>query len=124
MHPIHATFSTAGSDGSFTFWDMLDKRRLKSFAPAPVTASAQAGSSTTATIGGIGGKTDKDKAAEAAGKTAITATGFNGDGSLFAYAVGYDWSKGYAESKAGREDRVMLHVVGNECSPVSGAVKR
>jgi hypothetical protein len=54
-----------------------------------------------------------------AGQAAITATGFNGDGGLFAYAVGYDWSKGYRGSFVGREDRVIVHVVGDECAPKS-----
>ncbi|TPX31703.1 hypothetical protein SeMB42_g07714 [Synchytrium endobioticum] len=29
FHPIHGTFSTAGSDGTFNFWDKDSKQRLK-----------------------------------------------------------------------------------------------
>lgn len=31
FHPIHGTFSTAGSDGTFCFWDKDAKQRLKNF---------------------------------------------------------------------------------------------
>ncbi|KAJ5343810.1 hypothetical protein N7541_008514 [Penicillium brevicompactum] len=42
FHPIHGTFSTAGSDGTFHFWDKDAKHRLKGY-PAvggPITTSA------------------------------------------------------------------------------------
>ena len=60
FHPIHGTFSTAGSDGTFNFWDKDSKQRLKSFS-------------------NVGGP--------------IPCTTFNRNGSIFAYAVSYDWSK-------------------------------
>ncbi|KAJ4812841.1 mRNA export factor [Rhynchospora pubera] len=61
FHPVHHTFATTGSDGTFSFWDKENKHRVKGFSqcPAPIPCSA-----------------------------------FNADGSLFAYAVCYDWSKG------------------------------
>jgi mRNA export factor len=62
FHPQHGTFSTAGSDGTFHFWDKDAKHRLKGYPE-------------------VGGS--------------ITATGFSKDGNIFAYAVSYDWSKGY-----------------------------
>jgi len=31
FHPIHGTFSTAGADGTFSFWDKDSKQRLKPF---------------------------------------------------------------------------------------------
>ncbi|RKP26732.1 WD40-repeat-containing domain protein [Syncephalis pseudoplumigaleata] len=41
FHPVHGTFSTAGSDGTFNFWDKDSKQRLKMFnnvgAPIPCT---------------------------------------------------------------------------------------
>jgi len=60
FHPF-GTFSTAGADGAFSFWDKENKQRLKQFPAkeAPISASA-----------------------------------FNAQGSIFAYAVGYDWSRG------------------------------
>jgi len=60
FHPLYGTFSTAGSDGSFNFWDKDSKQRLKQFPNL---------------------------------RSPITATSFNKNGSIFAYALGYDWSK-------------------------------
>ena len=60
FHPIYGTFSTAGSDGTFNFWDKDSKQRLKGFSS-------------------IGGP--------------IASTTFNRNGSIFAYALSYDWSK-------------------------------
>ncbi|KAI0844932.1 WD40 repeat-like protein [Daldinia vernicosa] len=41
----------------------------------------------------------------------ITTTAFNHDGSFFAYALGYDWSKGYAANSQEIQTRLMLHPV-------------
>jgi len=60
FHPLHGTFSTAGSDGTFNFWDKDSKQRLKGFS-------------------NIG--------------SPISATTFNRNGTFFAYAAAYDWSK-------------------------------
>ncbi|PRP77990.1 hypothetical protein PROFUN_04115 [Planoprotostelium fungivorum] len=60
MHPQWGTFSTCGSDGTFTFWDKDSKQRLKQF---PQLSQP------------------------------ISATAWNADGSIFAYAVSYDWHK-------------------------------
>lgn len=42
FHPEHGTFSTAGSDGTYHFWDGNAKHRLKGYpsAGAPITATA------------------------------------------------------------------------------------
>ncbi|KAH6669584.1 WD40-repeat-containing domain protein [Halenospora varia] len=85
VHPIHNTFSTAGSDGSFHFWDKDAKNRLKGFTD-------------------VGGP--------------ISATAFNRDGTIFAYAVSYDWSKGHAFNTPQHVNKVMLHPVStDECKP-------
>ncbi len=55
FHPIHGTFSTAGSDGTINFWDKDSKTRTKTFDPKPGP---------------------------------ISATAFNRNGSIFAYAGG------------------------------------
>lgn len=60
FHPVHGTFSTAGADGTVSFWDKDSKQRLK---PFPKTNGQ------------------------------ISSTAFNRNGSIFAYAVSYDWSK-------------------------------
>ncbi|KAK9459157.1 WD40-repeat-containing domain protein [Lipomyces oligophaga] len=76
LHPIYGTFSTAGSDGSFHFWDRDSKHRLK--------GSPSVGAS-------------------------ISATGFNRSGTIFAYAVSYDWSKGHQFNTPDYPNVVKLH---------------
>lgn len=41
FHPLYGTFSTAGSDGSFSFWDKDSKQRLKAQTSvgSPITAT-------------------------------------------------------------------------------------
>jgi len=92
FHSIHGTFSTAGSDGTFHFWDKDAKHRLKGY-PA---------------VGGT-----------------ISSTCFNRNGTIFAYAVSYDWSKGYSVNTPQTPNKVMLHPVGvEECKPRPGSKKR
>ncbi|KAG6003746.1 RNA export factor gle2 [Claviceps maximensis] len=92
FHPVHGTFSTAGSDGTFHFWDKDAKHRLKGYP-------------------NVGGS--------------ITATTFSKTGDIFAYAVGYDWSKGYQHNTQSYPIKVMLHPVTNdECKPRPSLKKR
>ncbi|RGB44146.1 WD40-repeat-containing domain protein [Rhizophagus diaphanus] len=79
FHPTYGTFSTAGSDGTFNFWDKDSKQRLKGFSS-------------------IGGP--------------ITSTTFNSNGSIFAYALSYDWSKGLISQP--QRTAVFLHAVKDE----------
>jgi mRNA export factor len=89
---VHGTFSTAGSDGTFHFWDKDAKHRLKGYPE-------------------VGGQ--------------IPATAFNSSGNIFAYAVSYDWSKGYAHHSANTPNKIMLHPVqGDECKPRPNSKKR
>ncbi|KAI9749024.1 MAG: RNA export factor gle2 [Chaenotheca gracillima] len=92
FHPVYGTFSTAGSDGTFHYWDKDAKHRLKGYP----------------TVGG-----------------AISATTFNRTGSIFAYAVSYDWSKGFSHNTAQYPNKVMLHPVqAEECKAKPGSKKR
>lgn len=92
FHPVHGTFSTAGSDGTFHFWDKDAKHRLKGYP-------------------NVGGS--------------ITATTFNKSGSIFAYAISYDWSKGYQGNTTTYPTKVMLHPVqADECKPRPSVKKR
>lgn len=92
FHPVHGTFSTAGSDGTFHFWDKDAKHRLKGYP-------------------NVGGS--------------ITSTKFNKTGSIFAYAICYDWSKGFQHNTPNYPIKVMLHPVNNdECKPRPSAKKR
>ncbi|OJD19267.1 hypothetical protein AJ78_00797 [Emergomyces pasteurianus Ep9510] len=81
FHPVHGTFSTAGSDGTFHFWDKDAKHRLKGH-PA------------------VGGP--------------ISSTAFNKTGNIFAYAVSYDWSKGYTNNTPQMPNKVMMHPVAQD----------
>ncbi|KAI5300048.1 hypothetical protein KEM56_002787 [Ascosphaera pollenicola] len=78
FHPVHGTFSTAGSDGTFHFWDGVAKHRLKGYPSAGGT---------------------------------ISATAFNRTGNIFAYAVSYDWSKGFSANNQQYPNKVMMHPV-------------
>lgn len=54
----------------------------------------------------------------------ITASAFNADGTIFAYGIGYDWSKGYSFNNPQYPLKVMLHPVQeDECKP-RGSVKK
>jgi mRNA export factor len=91
-HPVHGTFSTAGSDGTFHFWDKDAKHRLKGYPD-------------------VGGP--------------IVSTSFNHTGNIFAYAVSYDWSRGFAAHAQNSPVKIMLHpVTGDECKPRAGPKKR
>ncbi|KZP13577.1 WD40 repeat-like protein [Athelia psychrophila] len=44
----------------------------------------------------------------------VVATGFNHNGDIFAYAVSYDWSKGYAGMTSNLPNKVFLHACKEE----------
>lgn len=81
FHPIYGTFSTAGSDGTFCFWDKDAKQRLKNFPNVGLS---------------------------------ITATAFNRNGTIFAYARGYDWSQGFQGNRQDYPIDVKLHPLKDE----------
>ncbi|CUS13173.1 unnamed protein product [Tuber aestivum] len=81
FHPVHGTFSTAGADGTFHYWDKDSRTRIKGFPH----------------VGGI-----------------ISATSFNRNGTIFAYAVSYDWSKGHQYNTPTYPNKIMLHKVSDE----------
>lgn len=92
FHPVHGTFSTAGSDGTFHFWDKDAKHRLKGYP----------------SVGGT-----------------IPCTAFNRNGNIFAYAISYDWSKGYQHNTPQLPIKVMLHPVNqDEVKPRPGQRRR
>ncbi|TID17692.1 hypothetical protein CANINC_003961 [Pichia inconspicua] len=77
FNPQFGTFATAGSDGTFSFWDKDLRHRLKGY-PA---------------LGGT-----------------IPVVNFNRTGMLFAYAISYDWSKGYQGNSMNYPNTVRIHV--------------
>ncbi|KAK8113226.1 WD40 repeat-like protein [Apiospora sp. TS-2023a] len=120
FHPVHTTvFATAGSDGAFVFWDRESRHRRAHYdepattdLPPAVVATAAAKNNKPFAKGsaqqGGGGPT----------RAAITTTAFNRDGSLFAYAVGYDWSMGCAANSPNYPNRLVLHsVTSRDASP-------
>ena len=91
-HPIHGTFSTAGSDGTFHFWDRDAKHRLKGYPD-------------------VGGP--------------IVSTSFSHTGNIFAYAISYDWSRGFSQHSSSSTVKIMLHpVTGDECKPRAVTAKK
>ncbi|KAI0526624.1 WD40-repeat-containing domain protein [Xylaria bambusicola] len=101
FHPLYTTtFLTAGSDGTFSFWDRVAHHRLRGY--PPVMASP-------------GNTTDASTP-----RSAVTATSFNRDGSLFAYAIGYDWSRGCVGNTPRTETKIMLHDVTDEDAKPKG----
>ncbi|KAI9319224.1 WD40-repeat-containing domain protein [Dichotomocladium elegans] len=91
FHPTFGTFSTAGSDGTVSFWDKDSKQRLKPFS----NVNCQ-----------------------------IPCTTFNRNGTIFAYAVSYDWSKGYKFALPTNPNKVFLHAVREEDVKPRGTKKR
>ncbi|KAI8968025.1 WD40-repeat-containing domain protein [Mycotypha africana] len=81
FHPVHGTFSTAGGDGTVSFWDKDSKQRLKPFPKA---------------------------------NGQIACTTFNRNGSIYAYAISYDWSKGYKQALPSNTNKIYLHAVKDE----------
>ncbi|KAJ9518687.1 hypothetical protein QJQ45_018725 [Haematococcus lacustris] len=84
FHPAYGTFVTAGSDGTYNFWDKDSKQRLKAMA----------------------------KCTYPNGPAPIPCSSFNKDGSLYAYAVSYDWSRGYSDYQPQQmKNTILLHQV-------------
>lgn len=44
----------------------------------------------------------------------ITATNFNRQGNIFAYALSYDWSQGFQKNTQQQQHKVMLHAVNQD----------
>lgn len=73
---------TAGSDGTYNFWDKDSKQRLKAM----------------------------QKCQYGADPAPIPCGTFNSDGSIYAYAASYDWSRGFsAYSPQQMPPCIMLH---------------
>lgn len=109
FHPEYGTFTTAGSDGRHSH---RSRRRIAD----------------TISLGTFHAW-DKDAKHRLKGHPSvggpITATSFNRTGSIFAYSVSYDWSKGYAFNNPQSPNKVMLHAFAPEdVKPRATAKKR
>ncbi|CAD6581595.1 MAG: hypothetical protein CYPHOPRED_001663 [Cyphobasidiales sp. Tagirdzhanova-0007] len=80
FHPIHGTFSTAGSDGTISFWDKTNKTRLK-----------------------------KGKVDQIMPITSTAFNNTNGS-MIFAYAVSYDWAHGFKGNSQSHANMIKLHI--------------
>lgn len=110
---------TAGSDGTVHFWDRDARMRLKSAYPFVTRASPLPCSFPfflsfildvhpeppffLTYIPGFN---------RASGP--IVCSAFNGTGSIFAYAVSYDWHKGFSGMTSKQPNKIMVHVVKDE----------
>jgi mRNA export factor len=87
FNPQYGTFATAGSDGAYHFWDKDSKQRLKAQQPC-MYGSLPA---------------------------PIPCSTYNRTGSIYAYAVSYDWSRGYADyNPQAMKNTILLHPVKEE----------
>lgn len=87
FHPAHGTLATAGSDGTFSFWDKDARTKLKS---------------------------------SEALEQPLTRVAFNHSGQIFAYAVGYDWSKGHEHYNPQKKPCLYLRPCYDDLKPRSG----
>ncbi|KAI5863222.1 WD40 repeat-like protein [Durotheca rogersii] len=102
FHPIDQNvLATAGSDGSFCFWDTGTGDKLREYEPGRDSHSA----------GGSSG-------GHQANITPITAAAFDHDGGIFSYAMGYDWSMGHAHNSSDIRNRLVLHTVTEDDIPL------
>ncbi|KAJ6801726.1 protein RAE1-like [Iris pallida] len=106
FHPVHHTFATAGSDGAFNFWDKDSKQRLKH---ACVNVSLISSMVVLYYV----------QMAMSRCSQPIPCSTFNNDGSIFAYAVCYDWSKG-AENHNPATAKTYIYLHSPQESEVKG----
>jgi mRNA export factor len=116
FHPVHGTFSTcgkrrlspflrifrtchtlAGSDGTINFWDKDSRTRLKSnwlFLACTLCARSRRNITAFDLCPGP-----------------VSSSAFSRNGTIFAYAISYDWSKGHSGNTPGHPNKIMLHPV-------------
>ena len=69
FNPVYGTFATVGSDGIYSIWDKVNRSRLFE-------------------------RNDPNM-----DKTPLTTCDYNSNGTLFAFGIGYDWSRGAEAAK-------------------------
>lgn len=99
----HGTFCTAGSDGTFNFWDKDAKQRLKGFPRMQVRGACPLSLPPFLCAAPHPEILDRchehlrrscNPMACVLPQNSITSCDFNDVGDVFAYAVSYDWAKG------------------------------
>lgn len=115
FHPTYGTFSTAGSDGTFHFWYVF-VFPFYSLLYASVLDHL------------LTLCRDKDAKHRLKGYPSVNgtipATAFNRNGSIFAYAISYDWSKGHQSNNPQYPIKVMLHPIKDDEAKPKPAVKK
>ncbi len=100
FHPVQGTFSSCGSDGVINFWDGNARMRLKC---AYLRGSCSAFPDLLLSL------------AFDPAPGPISCSAFNASGTIFVYAVSYDWYKGFQGMTSGHPNKVMLHgLIGRE----------
>ena len=94
------THPPQGADGTVNFWDKDARTRLKGETPTLNNSSRYLKSLRRIAFDPSPGP--------------IAATAFNKNGSIFAYAVSYDWSKGHSGMTPGHPNKIMLHACKEE----------
>lgn len=103
FHPQTNIFSSIGADGAYYFWDQSERSRTHygPQLPSNTTMSSDKPTHKTAAFPGDGSR-----------PAPIISSAFNADGSVFAYAVGYDWSSGAGGNQPAQQvNTVMFHKV-------------
>jgi mRNA export factor len=100
---ILADHCSLGSDGTIHYWDKDARTRLKS-------ASLRSHDPCTSLLASLILLSIAFEAAPGP----ITTTAFNRNGSLFAYGVSYDWSKGHSGMTPGHPNKIMVHLCKDE----------
>ncbi|KAI0023191.1 WD repeat domain-containing protein [Xylariomycetidae sp. FL0641] len=106
--PDSHVFATAGGDGTFVFWNRKQHSRLVTYAPggaAPLLPASSASPFSAAA------SNSNKTAAEEEHPTAITAAAFSNDAKFFAYALGYDWSRGAQGNAPQAKNTLALHPI-------------
>ena len=111
--PQFGTFVTAGSDGAYNFWDKDSKQvglgdagdstPAAHLAPHPCSPPHRASCPAHAPL-------PQRLKAMAKSNAPIPCGTFNRDGTIYAYAVSYDWSRGYADyNPTTAKNYILLH---------------
>ncbi len=134
FHPQFGTFATAGSDGTYNFWDKvclmvmnirighsacrsLLLQAIGSHQPAPLSPPLGLASPAQPCPPQDSKQRLKAQAKCTYGNAAapIPCGTFNKDGTIYAYAVSYDWSRGYSEyNPSTMKNAILLHPIKEE----------
>ncbi|KAK7437258.1 RNA export factor gle2 [Stygiomarasmius scandens] len=110
FHPVTKTLATCGSDGVFYFWNLESRTRLKTFSTSSLPANPLASSTSFNSFSnpGSSGTTSPNS------DPSITTMAFNAPGTLLAYAVSYDWHKGFTGMTPGYRNGVFVKAISEE----------